>query len=96
MAAPDPEAHTHAFIDRLETLLEEVHTLGRQLERPRPNESASAEAGRVLYFTLASANRGWARPNDGGCAEGLASRESAAWADGRRLVGAAGAGAQTN
>jgi hypothetical protein len=55
MAAPDLEAQAHEFIDRLEALLEEVHALGQQLERPRPNESASAEAERILYFTLVSA-----------------------------------------
>jgi hypothetical protein len=55
MSQHDPEARARAFIDRLEALLQEVHTVGRQLERLRPNESASAEAERILYFSLASA-----------------------------------------
>ena len=55
MSPDDPEARTLEFIDRLEALLAEVHAVSRQLERPRPNELASAEAERVLYFTLASA-----------------------------------------
>ena len=55
MATADPKEQAHGFIDRLEALLEEVHTFGRQLERPRPHESANAEAERILYFTLVSA-----------------------------------------
>jgi len=56
MAAPYPEAQAHALIDRIPAILTEGHELGRQLERPpQPNESASAEAHRVLYFGLAGA-----------------------------------------
>jgi hypothetical protein len=54
MTAPDPEAHTHALIDRIAAILNEVHELGQQLQRPpQPDESASAEMHRLLYFALA-------------------------------------------
>ena len=56
MTAPDPEAHTHALIHRIAAILNEVHELGQQLQRPpQPNESASAEVHRLLYFALAGA-----------------------------------------
>ena len=64
----------------------------RSLEHsPKPGESPSAEAECILYFTLMSAiDAGLI----GGCTQGVASREPAAWADGIGVVGAAGEGAQ--
>jgi hypothetical protein len=51
----DPEAQARGFIDRIAALLDEVDAVSQQLEGPKPNESASSEAERVLYFALASA-----------------------------------------
>ena len=51
----EPEAQARAFIDRIAALVNEVDAVSRQLEGPKPNESASSEAERVLYFALASA-----------------------------------------
>src|SRR5215510_3783985 len=46
----------HALVERVFAMVGECGALLPKLERPRqPNESASAEAERILYFTLVSA-----------------------------------------
>ena len=42
----------YKLIERVAALLEESNALRRTLERPRPNESESAESERLLYFSL--------------------------------------------
>jgi len=88
-----PGAQAHVLVERIAALLDESRALRLQLESaPQPNESASAEAERLLYFALASAIEAGLIRNDGGCADGPAPGEPAARADGRRVVGAAGSG----
>jgi hypothetical protein len=56
MPASDTPRPSHALIERIADLLEEIHTLRQRLEDPQqPNESASAEAERVLQFAIAAA-----------------------------------------
>jgi len=57
-ASDEPEARAHALVERVAALLEECHALQRQLAVPREPETASAEALRLLYFTL-TGSLGW-------------------------------------
>ena len=49
---PAHDERAHKLIERVAALLEESNALRRTLERPRPNESESAESERLLYFSL--------------------------------------------
>ena len=52
----EPVAQAHAVVERVFALLGECRALLPKFERPpHPNESANAEAERVLYFALVSA-----------------------------------------
>src|SRR5262245_48765195 len=52
----DPAAEAHALVERLFALLHDCRAIVRQLEPSRgPQQSASAEAERLLYFGLIAA-----------------------------------------
>ena len=55
-ASDEPTAQAQAIMERVLRLVTECRTVLRALERPaQPNESSSAEAERILYYTLMSA-----------------------------------------
>ena len=75
----EPTAQAHAIMERVLGLVTECRAVLRALERPgEPGESSSAEAERILYFTLMSAIERRAHQDDGRRPPRIASRESAA------------------
>jgi hypothetical protein len=55
-ASDEPTAQAQAIMEDVLRLLTECRSVLRALERPNePSESSSAEAERILYFTLMSA-----------------------------------------
>jgi hypothetical protein len=50
----EPTAQAQAIIDQMPRLVTKCRVVLRSLERPQPDESSSAEAERILYFTLMS------------------------------------------
>jgi hypothetical protein len=55
-ASEEPTAQAKAIMERVLGLVRECRVVLQPLERPsKPGESSSAEAERILYFTLMSA-----------------------------------------
>jgi hypothetical protein len=51
----EPTAQAQAIIEQMLRLVTKCRVVLRALERRQPDESSSAEAERILYFTLVSA-----------------------------------------
>jgi hypothetical protein len=54
-SSDEPTAQAQAIMERVLKLVTECRAVLRALERGEPGESSSAEAERILYFTLMSA-----------------------------------------
>jgi len=90
----EPTAQAHAIMERVVRLVTECRVVLRALEHPpKQIESSSAEAERILYFTLISAiDAGLIKTMDD-AVKVLRHASQPAGADGRGVVGAAGTGA---
>jgi hypothetical protein len=90
----EPTARAQAIIERVLGLVRECRLVLRALERPGEHgESSSAEAERVLYFTLMSAvDAGLIRTMEGVLTV-VRLGQPAAWADGCGVAGPSGSDA---